>query len=83
MFVPWCKYGLLLFLAFPCAHAQDAFGPDTTAQSATALPPPSGSEKWNFFVSEAVTPLTLVAGALDATVSQSTHSAPLYGTDRG
>ncbi len=37
------------------------------------------SEKWSFFVEETVTPLTLVAASLDATVSQLTRSAPLYG----
>ncbi len=79
MFVRWCMHGLLLFLAFPCARAQDALAPDPTAQSTTALPPPSVSEKWNFFVNETVTPLTPVAVALNATVSQLTRSAPLYG----
>ena len=43
------------------------------------MPPPSISEKWSFFVSETVTPLTTVAASLDATVSQLTRSAPLYG----
>jgi hypothetical protein len=79
MFFRWCQYGLLLSLLLPCALAQNALAPDPAAQSATALPPPSDSEKWNFFVSETVTPLTLAAGGLDATVSQWTHSAPLYG----
>jgi hypothetical protein len=37
------------------------------------------SEKWKFFVDETVTPLTLVAASLDATASQLTRSAPLYG----
>jgi len=36
-------------------------------------------EKWHFFLDETVTPLTLVAASLDATASQLTRSAPLYG----
>ena len=79
MFIRGCMHGLLLFLAFPCARAQDALTPDPLAQSTVALPSPSVSEKWNFFVSETVTPLTLVAAGLDATASQLTRSAPLYG----
>jgi hypothetical protein len=43
------------------------------------LPPASFSEKWNFFVSETVSPFTLVAAGLDATASQLTRSAPLFG----
>ena len=73
-FFRWCQYGLLLSLAFPCARAQDSLAPEPAA-----LPSPSDSEKWNFFVSETLTPLTLAEGGLDATVSQSTRSAPLYG----
>jgi hypothetical protein len=53
--------------------------PDTNSQSAVVLPDPSVSEKWNFFVSETFTPFTLVAASLDATASQLTRSAPLYG----
>jgi hypothetical protein len=53
--------------------------PGPTEQSTAALPQPSVSEKWNFFVSETVTPFTLVAAGLDATASQWTRSAPLYG----
>jgi hypothetical protein len=70
---------VLAFMAFPCVRAQDAPSPDTTAQTAGALPPPSTSEKWNLFVSETFTPFMLVAALPDATVSQLTHSAPLYG----
>ena len=69
----------VLLLALPCARAQDAQMPDPTLQSTNAVPPPSVSEKWNFFVSETLTPLTLVAAGLDATASQLTRSAPLYG----
>jgi hypothetical protein len=80
MFVRGCTLWWLLLLAFPCARAQDAPIPDPTTQSPTALPPPpSVSEKWNFFVSETVTPLMLVAVGPDATLSQLTRSAPLYG----
>ena len=59
----------LLFLALGCARAQ----------STSTLPGPSVSEKWNFFVGETVSPLTLVAAGPDAIVSQMTRSTPLYG----
>jgi len=75
----WYLRGLMLFLAFPCARAQNALAPDPAAQSAPALPPASVSEKWNFFVSETATPLILVAAVPDAIASQLTRSAPLYG----
>jgi hypothetical protein len=78
MFIRGWTHGWLLFLLLPCVRAQDLL-PDSTAQSATALPPPSVSEKWDFFVTETVTPFTLVAAGLDATASQLTRSAPLYG----
>ena len=62
----------LLILLIPLASfAQDP--------SSVTLAPPSTSEKWEFFVSETFTPLTLGAGAFNAGVSQLTHSAPLYG----
>jgi hypothetical protein len=73
------RHWWVLFLAFPSAHAQNALLPESAVQSATAPEPPSVSEKWAFFVSETVTPFTLVAAGLDATASQLTRSAPLYG----
>lgn len=79
MFVRGSLRCLLLLLACPSSYAQDALTPNPGPAGATALPSPSTSEKWNFLISETVTPLTLVAGGLDATVSQLTHSAPLYG----
>ena len=69
----------LFFAMAPCAFSQDLLPPDPTAQSALSLLPPSVSEKWKFFLDETVTPLTLVAASLDATASQLTRSAPLYG----
>jgi hypothetical protein len=68
----------VLVAILPCASAQDNLIPDST-QSTLTLAPPSNSEKWNFFVTETVTPFTLVAASLDATASQLTRSAPLYG----
>jgi hypothetical protein len=68
----------LLFLVVPIARAQDAVTSDPSAQSATE-PPPSVSEKWNFFVSETLSPLTVTAASIDSVVSQLTRSAPLYG----
>jgi hypothetical protein len=79
MFFRWRRQWWLLFLVFLRAHAQDVVIPDPTAQLTSALPPPSVSEKWSFFVSETVSPFTLVAAGLDATASQLTRSAPLYG----
>jgi hypothetical protein len=89
MFIRGCTFGLLLLLAFRCALAQDALipgavSPDaliptTGAQSTTALSTPSVSEKWDFFVSETATPLLLVGVVANATTSQLTRSAPLYG----
>ncbi len=53
------------------------------AQDGVLQPPtlalPSVREKWDFFLDETVTPFTLVAAGLDATASQLTRSAPLYG----
>jgi hypothetical protein len=71
-------YGWLL-LTLSCVRAQDSLLPDPAAQSPIMLLSPSPSEKWKFFVDETVTPLTLVAASLDATASQLTRSAPLYG----
>ena len=68
----------LLLLILPFARAQDAPPPDSTVQSST-LSAPSVSEKWDFFVSETVSPFTLAAAGFNATVSQITRSAPLYG----
>lgn len=68
----------LPLLACLCARAQDSLLP-ITQSSLTTAPPPSVSEKWRFFIEETVTPLTLVAAGLDATASQLTRSAPLYG----
>ena len=73
------RYGWLLVLISSCALAQNPLAPDPTAPVAAPLLPPSGSEKWDFFVSDTFTPFTLLAAGLDATVSQLTRSAPLYG----
>ena len=74
-----CRHWWLLLLSFQCARAQDGLMPEPIAQSTTPVEPPSISEKWDFFVSETATPFTLVAAGLDATASQLTRSAPLYG----
>ncbi len=65
---------ILLFASCVCLHAQDALLPTSAPSSSTSV-----SEKWNFFLQETATPLTLVAAGLDATASQLTRSAPLYG----
>jgi hypothetical protein len=64
----------LFFLVLPCAWAQDELLP-----SVTTTPEPSIAEKWNFFTSETLSPFTLAASGFNATVSQATRSAPLYG----
>jgi hypothetical protein len=69
----------LLVLILPFARGQASFPADATVQSATLLPAPSLSEKWDFFVSETASPFTLAAAGFNATVSQITRSAPLYG----
>lgn len=69
----------LLLLILPLVRAQDSTPPDSTVQSSTLLPAPSVSEKWDFFVSETLSPFTLAAAGFNATVSQITRSAPLYG----
>lgn len=77
--------GVLMRVSLHClllsCIALAALGQDSSSndQSAAALAPPSTLEKWDFFVSETVTPFTLVAAGLDATASQLTRSAPLYG----
>jgi hypothetical protein len=58
------------------ALAQDAPPPVAPASSLAA---PSLDEKWDHFIAETVTPFTLGAGGFNATVSQVTRSAPLYG----
>lgn len=72
---PCARWFLFLFL-LPCAYGQDVVPPDSSVQN---LPAASPSEKWNFFLNETFTPFTLVAASLDATASQLTRSAPLYG----
>ncbi len=69
----------LLFVALVCARGQNALTLDPGAQSTTTPASPAVAEKWNFFVTETVSPLTLVAAGLDGTASQLTRSAPLYG----
>lgn len=65
-------------------QAQDIQAQGTPAQEVTrpdapALAAPSVDEKWNFFITETFTPFTLVASGINATASQLTRSAPLYG----
>jgi hypothetical protein len=69
----------LLLLILPFARGQNALPPDTSVQSATALPTPSVSEKWDLFVSETASPFTVAAAGFNAAISQMTRSAPLYG----
>jgi hypothetical protein len=95
MFVRLCMRVVLLFPACLCAQAQngpaqdpaimpDATAPGTTTQNTPeqgipVLPPPSISEKWNFFLGETVTPMSLASAVPDATVSQMMRFSPLYG----
>lgn len=80
----------LLSLAIPCVRAQDAPAQDppnqnqltqdpASAQSIVALPLPSVSEKFDFFLKETLTPLTLATAVPNAVTSQLLRYAPLYG----
>lgn len=42
--------------------------------------PPSPAEKWQLFIRETFSPLTVGAGAFNGTFAQLTHSDPLYGS---
>lgn len=67
------RWGLML-----CC-VTSALAQDTLLPGMSTTPAPSIREKWDFFLDETVTPFTLVAAGLDATASQLTRSAPLYG----
>ena len=69
----------LLLIALPCVRGQDLLMPGADTSGSPALRDPSFSEKWDLFVGETVSPLTLGATGFNTTVSQLTHSAPLYG----
>jgi hypothetical protein len=74
MFKPNVHSGRFLLIAIPLAvFAQDP------SDSNVTLAVPSVSEKWEYFKNETIAPFTLGAGAFNATVSQVTRSAPLYG----
>jgi hypothetical protein len=62
------KVALLLAVCLP-ALCQDAA--------------PSVQEKWHFFVQETINPLTLGAGAFNASISQMTNTDPRYGVGGG
>lgn len=86
-------YSLLALVSASCLRAQDAVPPDPATQSPVVpnsfAPAAAGAglggssasldEKWKFFVSETFTPMLMVAVLPDATASQLTRSAPLYG----
>jgi hypothetical protein len=74
-----CLQWTILFLVVPCVRSQEADTAQPATDSTSPLSSASLSEKWTFFETETVTPLTLVATGLDATASQLTRSAPLYG----
>ena len=63
-------FGLTVFAL--ALRAQDA-------GESTPFPPASITEKWSLFDTETFAPFTLGAGAFNATVSQVTRSAPLFG----
>jgi hypothetical protein len=64
----------LMFVFVSTMRAQDVTGPDELLP-----PPPSVAEKWDLFQVETAAPFTLGAGVFNATISQVTHSTPLYG----
>lgn len=69
---------LALFLVMGAPAFVRAQGPTASATN-PELPPPSVSEKWQYFETETFAPLTLGAGAFNAAVSQASNSTPLYG----
>lgn len=74
MFKPNVHSGRFLLIAIPLVvFAQDP------SDSNVTLAAPSVSEKWEYFKNETIAPFTLGAGAFNATVSQVTRSAPLFG----
>lgn len=93
MRVHGCLYSLLMLLSVPCLRAQETVPPEPAAQAPIVpnsfAPAAAGAniggssatidQKWQFFVSETFTPMLMVAVLPDATASQLTHSAPLYG----
>ena len=74
MFKPNIHSGRFFLIAITLA----AFAQDPSDSNVT-LAAPSMSEKWEYFKNETIAPFTLGAGAFNATVSQVTRSAPLYG----
>ena len=77
-----CTYRWLLVLFLPLARAQTVDAGVTRPPTSGAIaqnPPPSALEKWNFFLSETVSPFMLAEVAPDATISQLVRTAPLYG----
>ncbi len=80
-----------LWIAIP-AGAQDSGAQDSADRSAfpsssapsTAAPANSTvSAKWQHFVQETITPLTLASGGLGGAISQATNSDPRYGVGLG
>lgn len=78
----------LLVLTCSAGRAQNALPENAATTDNTAqIPPaptstlstPSFEEKWQFFIHETATPLLFVEVVPDATASQLTRSAPLYG----
>jgi hypothetical protein len=65
----------LIVLAPLAAFAQNPSNSNVT------LATPSASEKWEYFKSETIAPLTLGAGAFNGAISQLIQSSPLYGRD--
>ena len=57
---------IIVLLSIGCAFAQQS-------------QPPSITEKWHFFLDETFDPLTLLAGAYGASVSEASQSEPDYG----
>ncbi len=82
----------LLLMAIICLSARVAAqeqpsGRETStrADSESDTPPTSlqtASERWNYFVHETASPLTLGGGTFNAVFSQLTNTDPKYGTGR-
>lgn len=71
------KWLAVLIVLAAGSRAQDLAASQSAVSSSE--PAPSVGEKWHLFLTETWNPFTPLAAAFNATISQATHSTPLYG----